>query len=56
MCIRDSKKPSNFSMPIAKIKKGRVLVLKKCLDDWCKIQSENFKGWVKTDNIWGLIN
>ncbi len=50
------KKPSNFSKPLAKIKKGRVLVLQKCMDNWCKIQSDDFKGWVKTDNIWGLIN
>jgi len=49
-------KPSNFSKPLAKIKKGRVLVLKKCEKNWCKIKSENFKGWVKTDNIWGIIN
>jgi len=49
-------KPSNFSKPLAKIKKGRVLVLKKCEKNWCKIKSENFKGWVKTDKIWGIIN
>ena len=49
-------KPSNFSKPLAKIKKGRVLVLRKCEKNWCKIKSENFKGWVKTDNIWGIIN
>ena len=49
------KKPSNFSKPLAKIKKGRVLILKKCELDWCKIKTEKFYGWIKTDNIWGLI-
>jgi SH3-like domain-containing protein len=49
-------KPSKFSKPLAKIKKGRVLVLEKCNGDWCKIKTENFKGWIKTDNIWGTIN
>ncbi len=49
-------KPSNFSKPLAKIQKGRVLVLQKCSGEWCKIKSEKFKGWVKTDNIWGAIN
>ena len=49
------KKPSKFSRPIAKIKKGRVLVFQKCVEKWCKIKSENFKGWVKTNNIWGKI-
>ncbi len=50
------KKPSTFSKPIAKIKKGRILVLQKCEKNWCKIKSDKFKGWVKTDNIWGSIN
>jgi SH3-like domain-containing protein len=49
-------KPSNFSKPLAKIKKGRVLVIKKCESAWCKIKSEKFKGWVKTNNVWGSIN
>ena len=50
------KKPSNFSKPLAKIKKGRVLVLQKCDGVWCQIKSEKFKGWIKTGNVWGLIN
>ena len=50
------KKPSNFSKPLAKIHAGRILVLQKCIDGWCKIKSDNFKGWIKTDNIWGSIN
>ena len=41
------KKPSNFSKPIAKIKKGRVLIVKKCEDNWCKIKTGKFKGWIK---------
>ena len=48
-------KPSNFSKPLAKIQKGRVLLLKKCEINWCKVQTNKFKGWIKTDNIWGLI-
>ena len=48
-------KPSIFSKPLAKIKKGRVLVVQKCAGDWCKIKSENYKGWIKTDDIWGSI-
>ena len=50
------KKPSEFSEPLAKIKKGRVLVIKKCDGLWCKVRSEKFKGWVKTNNVWGSIN
>jgi len=50
------KKPSNFSKPLAKIEKGRVLIIQKCVEGWCKIKSDKFKGWIKTDNIWGSIN
>ena len=50
------KKSSIFSKPLAKIEKGRVLVIQKCEGDWCKIKSQNFKGWIKNENIWGSIN
>ena len=50
------KKPSNFSKPLAKIEKGRVLTIQKCIEEWCKIKSDKFNGWIKTDNIWGSIN
>tara|TARA_B100001057_G_scaffold426318_1_gene450295 strand:+ start:4722 stop:5165 length:444 start_codon:yes stop_codon:yes gene_type:complete len=46
-------KPSIFSKPLAKIKKGRVLVIKKCDDNWCKVKTKNFKGWIQNDNLWG---
>ena len=49
-------KPSKFSKPLAKIKKGRDLVLQECNGIWCKIKTKDFKGWIKTNNIWGSIN
>ena len=48
-------KPSNFSKPIAKIDRGRVLLIQKCIEGWCKIKSDKFKGWIETDSIWGTI-
>ena len=49
-------KPSNFSKPLAKIEKGRLLEILKCDGTWCKIRSKSYKGWIKTDSIWGTIN
>ena len=49
------KKPTLFSKPIAQIKKGRILVIKKCKNDWCRVKSDKFNGWVQTNNIWGSI-
>ena len=48
------KKPSNFSKPIAKIKKGKVLIVQKCEKKWCKIKTKKFKGWIKNKDVWGL--
>ena len=50
------KKPSSFARPIAQIKKGRLLIVQKCEQKWCKIKSQNYEGWIKTNDIWGLIN
>ena len=50
------KKSTIFSEPIAQIKKGRLLVIQKCEAYWCKVKTENFKGWVDKKNLWGAIN
>jgi len=49
-------KPSNFSKPLAKIQKGKVLLLQKCDKEWCKVKTDKFNGWIKTDNLWGSVN
>ncbi len=53
------KKNSKFSEPMIKIKKGRLVLIKKCLIDWCKIKTDKYHGWIKNNNVWGakdLIN
>ena len=47
------KKPSDFSRPIAKLEKGRLLVVKKCENSWCKITTDDYSGWIKDKNLWG---
>ena len=47
-------KPTNFSKPLAKIETGRVLLIQNCNNNWCKIKTGNFKGWIKVENSWGL--
>jgi len=53
------KKPSNFSRPLAKLEKGRLLILRNCEDNWCNIKTKKldtvYLGWIKTDNIWGTV-
>tara|TARA_A100001388_G_C28551153_1_gene394949 strand:- start:158 stop:604 length:447 start_codon:yes stop_codon:yes gene_type:complete len=49
-------RPSLYSQPKVILKKGKLCKIKKCKDEWCKIASENFKGWVKKDSLWGRLN
>ena len=48
-------KPTIFSKPIAKIKKGRVLIFQNCQINWCKIKTDNFEGWIENNNLWGEV-
>lgn len=47
------KKNSIFSKPIAKLEKGRLLIVKKCINQWCRVKTENYTGWIKNENVWG---
>jgi len=44
-----------YSNPIALLKKGRLVKIKKCSDNWCKVVSGEFKGWLKKESLWGLL-
>jgi len=48
------KKPSSFAKPMAQIKKGRLLIVQKCIEKWCKIKTNDYAGWIKTNDVWGL--
>ena len=49
------KKPSKFSKPIARLEKGRLLIIKRCEKIWCKIKTDNYSGWIINNNVWGYI-
>ena len=44
-----------YSKPIAKLEKGRLVLIKKCKSQWCKIQTGDYKGWIFKKNLWGRI-
>ena len=44
-----------FSNPIAILKKGRLVKIKKCKDSWCMIYTGEFKGWLQKKRLWGLL-
>ena len=49
------KNPTIYSRPIIILKKGRLTKVIKCNDGWCKVKSENYKGWLKKDGLWGRL-
>ena len=42
-----------FSKPLAVLEKGRLCLVSKCKNDWCKIKVDKYSGWVKKQNLWG---
>ena len=44
-----------YSNPLAIIKKGRLVKIIKCKNEWCKINTGEFKGWLQKKSLWGLI-
>ena len=47
------KKPSSYAKPIALIKAGKLLIIKKCESNWCKVKTDKYSGWINKKNIWG---
>ena len=49
------KKPSKYSKPLAIAKKGRLLLIKKCKNNWCKIKTGKYRGWIKKEKLKGRL-
>ncbi len=48
-------KPSKYSKPLAIAEKGRLFLIKKCKDNWCKIKTGNYSGWIRKQSLWGRL-
>ena len=49
------KKPSFFSKPIAKLEIGRLCLVKKCKNNWCKVKTGKYSGWIEKQNLKGRL-
>ena len=49
------KKPSEYSKPIALLEKGRLCLVKKCKNDWCKIKTDEHTGWIERKKLKGRL-
>ena len=50
------KKSTIYSKPIAKLEIGRLVLIKKCNQIWCKISSGKFNGWISKSFLWGKVD
>ena len=48
-------KPSIYSKPLVKLEIGRLCLVKKCKNDWCKIKTGSYSGWVEKQNLRGRL-
>ena len=49
------KKDTIYSNPLAVLAQGRLCIVLKCNDEWCKVKTDKFSGWTKKDNLWGNL-
>ena len=49
------KSPSVYSKPMVTLDKGRLCLVKKCKNSWCKIKTGNYIGWIKKQNLKGRL-
>jgi SH3-like domain-containing protein len=49
---------SNFSKSkvILKLENNVILTVIDCVDNWCKVKIDGYKGWVNKYEIWGWKN
>ena len=41
-----------FSKPIVVIEEGKLCLIIKCVNEWCKIKVNNYVGWIKSSSLW----
>jgi len=42
-----------FSAPYVVLEKGRMCLILKCNDEWCKVKTGKYAGWIKKEDLWG---
>ena len=45
-----------YSKPLAIPEVGKLLLIKRCKAEWCKIQNKDAEGWIKSIHLWGNLD
>ena len=48
-------RPTIYSTPLVILNQGRLCVIVKCKNKWCKIKVDKYKGWVEQNALWGRL-
>lgn len=46
--------PTSAAAPVAEAEAGVVAKLGSCVPGWCEIRAEAYRGWVDTQELWGV--
>lgn len=49
------RKPDEKSYPIARVEFGVIGKIKQCKLEWCRLEIGGHKGWVRKQNLWGVM-
>ena len=47
--------PTLYSKPLVILNQGKLCMVIKCQNKWCKIRVDKYKGWVKETSLWGRL-
>ena len=47
------KNPTLYSKPLLILEKGKLCLVVKCKNEWCKIKIDKYSGWIKKESLWG---
>jgi len=45
--------PTLYSKPLVILSEGRLCMIIKCQNKWCKIEVNKYKGWIRQSALWG---
>jgi SH3-like domain-containing protein len=45
------------AVPVARLKPGVIIRLRSCeaTSDWCQAQVQDYRGWIKRTEVWGIL-
>ena len=48
-------KPSIYSKPLVILEAGRLCLITKCRNKWCKVKTGEYSGWIEKQNLKGRL-